>query len=110
MLEKLWKVSMLASFKFQSSNDSMNRSKNCKSCLSHFSLRVVAEHILICSCQTTVLKLSLLVFLMTAEGMKLYISDNKVILTEGFDGVVPVKCFEKIESWPDRKPIPFSNV
>ncbi|KAL8152790.1 hypothetical protein V2J09_010550 [Rumex salicifolius] len=23
------------------------------------------------------------------EGMKLYISDNKVILTEGFDGVVP---------------------
>ncbi|KAB2017267.1 hypothetical protein ES319_D08G150900v1, partial [Gossypium barbadense] len=44
------------------------------------------------------------------EGMKLYISDNKVILTEGFDGVVPVKCFEKIESWLDRKPIPFSNV
>ncbi|PPR96867.1 hypothetical protein GOBAR_AA23808 [Gossypium barbadense] len=44
------------------------------------------------------------------EGMKLYISDNKVILTEGFDGVVPVKCFEKIESWPDSKPIPFSNV
>ncbi|XP_059457317.1 uncharacterized protein LOC132187137 [Corylus avellana] len=41
------------------------------------------------------------------EGMKLYISDNKVILTEGFDGVVPVKYFEKIESWPDRKPIPF---
>ncbi|KAG4144797.1 hypothetical protein ERO13_D05G060998v2 [Gossypium hirsutum] len=29
---------------------------------------------------------------------------------EGFDGVVPVKCFEKIESWPDRKPIPFLNV
>ncbi|TYI91540.1 hypothetical protein E1A91_D02G000400v1, partial [Gossypium mustelinum] len=44
------------------------------------------------------------------EGMKLYISDNKVILTEGFDGVVPVKCFEKIESWPGRKPIPFTNV
>ncbi|KAH1030333.1 hypothetical protein J1N35_042507 [Gossypium stocksii] len=44
------------------------------------------------------------------EGMKLYISDNKVILTEGFDGVVPVKYFEKIESWPDRKPTPFSNV
>ncbi|XVF79871.1 hypothetical protein PTKIN_Ptkin15bG0025000 [Pterospermum kingtungense] len=41
------------------------------------------------------------------EGMKLYISDNKVILTEGFDGVVPVKYFEKIESWPDRRPIPF---
>lgn len=41
------------------------------------------------------------------EGMKLYISDNNVILTEGFDGVVPVKYFEKIESWPDRKPILF---
>uniref|UniRef100_A0A7N0UG13 2'-phosphotransferase n=1 Tax=Kalanchoe fedtschenkoi TaxID=63787 RepID=A0A7N0UG13_KALFE len=40
------------------------------------------------------------------DGMKLYISDNKVILTEGFDGVVPVKYFEKIESWPDRRPIP----
>ncbi|XP_042505075.1 tRNA 2'-phosphotransferase 1 [Macadamia integrifolia] len=41
------------------------------------------------------------------DGMKLYISDNKVILTEGFDGVVPIKYFEKIESWPDRQPIPF---
>ncbi|KAK8464794.1 hypothetical protein PHAVU_010G084500 [Phaseolus vulgaris] len=41
------------------------------------------------------------------EGMKLYISDNKVILTEGFDGVVPPKFFEKIESWPARHPIPF---
>ncbi|KAB2626751.1 tRNA 2'-phosphotransferase 1-like [Pyrus ussuriensis x Pyrus communis] len=43
------------------------------------------------------------------EGMKFYISENKVILTEGFDGVIPVKYFEKIESWPDRKPIPFST-
>ncbi|KAL7203711.1 hypothetical protein ACSBR2_016881 [Camellia fascicularis] len=41
------------------------------------------------------------------EGMKVYISDNKVILTEGFDGVVPVKYFAKIESWPDRQAIPF---
>ncbi|KAI3800460.1 hypothetical protein L1987_28551 [Smallanthus sonchifolius] len=40
-------------------------------------------------------------------GMKLYISENKVILTEGFDGVVPVEYFEKIESWPDRKLITF---
>lgn len=39
------------------------------------------------------------------DGMKLYISDNRVILTEGFDGVVPVKYFEKVESWPDRRPI-----
>ncbi|KAJ6839103.1 tRNA 2'-phosphotransferase 1-like [Iris pallida] len=41
------------------------------------------------------------------EGMKLYISDNKVILTEGFDGVVPVRFFEKIESWPSREKISF---
>ncbi|CAH9108364.1 unnamed protein product [Cuscuta epithymum] len=44
------------------------------------------------------------------EGMKLYISENKVILTEGFDGVVPVKYFQKIESWPDRKSISFRAV
>ncbi|KAL2472840.1 RNA 2'-phosphotransferase [Forsythia ovata] len=41
------------------------------------------------------------------EGMKLYMSDNRVILTEGFDGVVPVKFFQKIESWPERELIPF---
>ncbi|XP_074571279.1 putative tRNA 2'-phosphotransferase [Curcuma longa] len=41
------------------------------------------------------------------EGMKLYISDNKVILTEGFDGHVPAKYFEKIETWPGREIIPF---
>ncbi|KAL3615588.1 hypothetical protein CASFOL_041249 [Castilleja foliolosa] len=41
------------------------------------------------------------------DGMKLYISDNRVILTEGFDGTVPVKYFQKIESWPKREPIPF---
>ncbi|KAK8538951.1 hypothetical protein V6N13_082727 [Hibiscus sabdariffa] len=44
------------------------------------------------------------------EGMKLYISDNRVILSEGFDGVVPVKYFGKIETWPDRRPVPFSYV
>ncbi|KGN56605.1 tRNA 2'-phosphotransferase 1 isoform X1 [Cucumis sativus] len=41
------------------------------------------------------------------DGMKLYISDNRVILTEGFDGVVPMKYFQKIESWPNRQPVPF---
>ncbi|ONK80037.1 tRNA 2'-phosphotransferase 1 [Asparagus officinalis] len=41
------------------------------------------------------------------DGMKLYVSDNKVILTEGFDGVVPVKYFEKIETWPKREQIQF---
>ncbi|XP_035817956.1 40S ribosomal protein S20 isoform X2 [Zea mays] len=46
-----------------------------------------------------------------SDGMKLYISDNKVILTEGFgfDGVVPVKYFERIETWPGRAPIPFQR-
>ncbi|XP_027771545.1 tRNA 2'-phosphotransferase 1-like isoform X2 [Solanum pennellii] len=39
------------------------------------------------------------------DGMKLYISENRVILTEGIDGVVPVKYFQKMESWPDRKPM-----
>ncbi|KAH7685701.1 Phosphotransferase KptA/Tpt1 protein [Dioscorea alata] len=43
------------------------------------------------------------------EGMKLYISDNKVILTEGFNGVVPVKFLEKIETWPGRQLIPFQS-
>lgn len=41
------------------------------------------------------------------DGMKFYMSDNKVILTEGFDGVVPVKYFEKIETWPKRQQIQF---
>ncbi|KAF3332359.1 tRNA 2'-phosphotransferase 1-like protein [Carex littledalei] len=41
------------------------------------------------------------------DGMKLYVSDNKVILTEGFDGVVPVKYFAKIETWPRRELLPF---
>ncbi|KAJ4956455.1 hypothetical protein NE237_013238 [Protea cynaroides] len=41
------------------------------------------------------------------EGMKLHISDNKEILAEGFDATVPVKFCEKIETWPDREPIPF---
>ncbi|XP_013615188.1 PREDICTED: tRNA 2'-phosphotransferase 1-like [Brassica oleracea var. oleracea] len=41
------------------------------------------------------------------DGIAFYISDNKVILTEGVDGVVPVDYFHKIESWPSRQPIPF---
>jgi len=43
------------------------------------------------------------------DGMKLYISDNNVILTEGFDGIIPVKYFEKIETWPGRAPILFQR-
>ncbi|KAL0720615.1 hypothetical protein Bca4012_035214 [Brassica carinata] len=41
------------------------------------------------------------------HGIAFYISDNKVILTEGVDGVVPVDYFQKIEPWPSRQPIPF---
>ncbi|KAH9615018.1 hypothetical protein KSS87_012641 [Heliosperma pusillum] len=41
------------------------------------------------------------------DGMKLYMSENKVILTEGFDGVVPAKYFQKIQLWPSRKPVAF---
>lgn len=52
----------------------------------------------------TILLLTL--FNYAADGMKFYISDNKVILTEGFDGVVPVKYFRTIETWPGRQPIP----
>ncbi|KAL1830234.1 hypothetical protein ACET3Z_008646 [Daucus carota] len=37
------------------------------------------------------------------EGMKLYFSENKVVLTEGFNGVIPPKYFEKIESRPGRE-------
>lgn len=43
------------------------------------------------------------------DGMKFYMSDNKVILTEGFNGVVPAKYFDRIESWPSRKPVPLAN-
>ncbi|KAG6554897.1 hypothetical protein Mapa_003481 [Marchantia paleacea] len=39
------------------------------------------------------------------DGMKLYVSENGVILTEGFRGVVPPKYFKEIRSWPDNKPI-----
>uniref|UniRef100_A0A803NB08 2'-phosphotransferase n=1 Tax=Chenopodium quinoa TaxID=63459 RepID=A0A803NB08_CHEQI len=42
-----------------------------------------------------------------SDGMKFYKSENEVILIEGFDGVVPVKYFQKIESWPKRNPVPF---
>ncbi|XP_026440842.1 putative tRNA 2'-phosphotransferase isoform X1 [Papaver somniferum] len=42
-----------------------------------------------------------------SDGMKLYISENKVILTEGFNGVVAVKYIEKIETWPHRQLVPF---
>lgn len=39
----------------------------------------------------------------SAEGMKLYFSENKVVLTEGFNGVIPAKYFERIESRPGRQ-------
>ncbi|XP_012572100.1 uncharacterized protein [Cicer arietinum] len=33
--------------------------------------------------------------------------DVRKALVEGFEGVVPHKYFQKIESWPGREPIPF---
>ncbi|MCO5550444.1 hypothetical protein L7F22_003931 [Adiantum nelumboides] len=33
------------------------------------------------------------------DNMKLFISDNHVVLKEGFDGVVPCDYFEKIVEW-----------
>jgi hypothetical protein len=33
---------------------------------------------------------------MCADGMQLYISANNVVLTEGFDGVVPTKYFKRV--------------
>ncbi|KAL2892420.1 tRNA 2'-phosphotransferase 1 [Bienertia sinuspersici] len=54
---------------------------------------------------------NLLIFIDTKkameDGMKFYKSENEVLLTEGFNGVVPAKYFQKIESWPNRKPVPF---
>lgn len=32
-----------------------------------------------------------------ADGMKLYRSENDVILTEGFDGIIPKEFFKKVE-------------
>eukprot|EP00250_Pteridium_aquilinum_P014401 c21965_g1_i1 orf=107-1342(+) len=40
------------------------------------------------------------------DGMKLYMSDNGVILTEGFDGVVPPEYFAKIAKWNNGKITP----
>lgn len=42
-----------------------------------------------------------------ADGMKLYISANNVVLTEGFDGVVPTKYFKRVvKKLRDNKEIP----
>ncbi|CAF1873196.1 unnamed protein product [Brassica napus] len=42
-----------------------------------------------------------------SDGIAFYISDNKVILTEGIDGIVHVGYFQKIELCPSRQQIPF---
>ena len=42
--------------------------------------------------------------------MEFYMSENKVILTEGFDGVMPVKYFEKVELWPSMKSVPIKTL
>ncbi|KAI3741229.1 hypothetical protein L1987_58899 [Smallanthus sonchifolius] len=48
---------------------------------------------------------NILIFLDIRKALQ----DKKVILTEGFDGVVPVEYFERIESWLDRKLITFDQ-
>ncbi|MCO5573374.1 hypothetical protein L7F22_027143 [Adiantum nelumboides] len=42
------------------------------------------------------------------DGMKLYLSDNGVILTEGFNGIVPFNYFAKIARWKNGKITPLS--
>lgn len=37
------------------------------------------------------------------DGMKLYLSDNNVLLTEGLNGIIPPSYFAKIETWPNRE-------
>lgn len=37
------------------------------------------------------------------DGMKLYLSENNVLLTEGLNGIVSPSYFAKIETWPDQK-------
>lgn len=40
------------------------------------------------------------------DGMKLYMSDNGVILTEGFNGVVLLKYFAQVAKWRKGKAVP----
>lgn len=41
------------------------------------------------------------------DGIKLYISANSVVLTEGLDGVVPTKYFQRVvRKLPDKREIP----
>ncbi|XP_024539348.1 putative tRNA 2'-phosphotransferase isoform X2 [Selaginella moellendorffii] len=40
-----------------------------------------------------------------ADGMKFYVSDNNVVLTEGFEGCVPCEYFEKVVEWPSKRVI-----
>lgn len=72
---------------------------------------VISGMLLFCEDPSMRKNINILIFLdvrkALQDGMKLYISDNKVILTEGFDGVVPPEYFEKIETWPGREIIPF---
>ncbi|KAJ7555348.1 hypothetical protein O6H91_05G033100 [Diphasiastrum complanatum] len=44
-----------------------------------------------------------------SDNMKLYISENRVILTEGFGGVVPPIYFAKAIKWPEGTQIPLQK-
>ncbi|XP_002993383.2 tRNA 2'-phosphotransferase 1 [Selaginella moellendorffii] len=37
------------------------------------------------------------------DGMELFISENRVVLTEGFGGVVPPRYFSRIIEWPSKR-------
>ena len=44
--------------------------------------------------------------ILSPDGMKLYMSDNGVVLTEGFDGVVLPKYFAQVAKWRKGKAVP----
>ena len=44
--------------------------------------------------------------ILSPDGMKLYMSDNGVVLTEGFDGVVLPKYFAHVAKWRKGKAVP----
>ena len=46
--------------------------------------------------------------ILSPDGMKLYMSDNGVVLTEGFDGVVLPKYFALVAKWRKGKVVPLN--
>eukprot|EP00850_Spirogloea_muscicola_P012095 SM000077S21569 [mRNA] locus=s77:274061:276126:- [translate_table: standard] len=40
------------------------------------------------------------------DGIRFYVSDNNVILSDGVEGVLLPKYFKEVVSWPDHRPLP----